>query len=251
MKLISPLTSGIYTLPLVLALVVSSIMNGIITQKIGYYVPAMLLSPSIMAVGNGLLSTLTRGAPQGAWVGFQFLSGFGLGIGMQAGSLAVQTVLPMADVSLGVALIFFSQQLGGAVFTTVGQTILSNLLVGKLAGIAGVDPNEVVNDGATELVNIVPADDIGQVIDIYNYSLTKVFLTSMGLALAALVCAAGMEWKSIKKDKKMPGPPGGPAGDDVRAVTPPPGSRVQSISEPKRTKSRHSGEVDPTDVERR
>lgn len=248
MKLINPLTSGIYTLPLVLALVVSSILNGIITSKIGYYVPAMLLSPSIMAVGNGLLSTLTRDSPQGAWVGFQFLSGFGLGIGMQAGSLAVQTVLPMPDVPLGVALIFFSQQLGGAVFTTVGQTILSNLLTSRLSGIAGVIPKQVVNDGATELVNIVPPEDIDRVIGVYDYTLTKIFLASMGLALVALLSAAGMEWKNIKKDKKQPGPPGGPAGDDSRAATPPPGSRVQSISEPKRTRSRRSGEVDFTDV---
>lgn len=251
MKLISPLTSGVYTLPLVLALVVSSILNGIITQKIGYYVPAMLLSPSIMAVGNGLLSTLTRNSPEGAWVGFQFLSGFGLGIGMQAGSLAVQTVLPMPDVPLGVALIFFSQQLGGAVFTTVGQTILSNLLTGRLAGIPGVIPKEVVNDGATQLVNIVPAEDIDRVIGVYNFTLTRIFQASMGLALVALLSAAGMEWKNIKKDVMKPGPPGGPARDDSRPATPPPGSRVHSISEPKRTRSRHSGEAELADVARR
>lgn len=205
-KLVAALSSGIYTLPLVLALVVSSIMNGIATQKIGYYVPSMLLSPSIMAVGEGLLSTLVRSAPQSHWIAFQFLSGFGLGMGMQTGSLAVQTVLPMADVSMGVALIFFAQQLGGAVFTTVGQTILSNLLVAKLSTIPGIDVEQIINNGATELVKIVPADEIDKVIDVYDYALTKIFLAAMGLAFAALISAGGMEWKNIKKGK--PGPPG-------------------------------------------
>lgn len=179
----------------------------------------MMLSPTIMAVGTGLLSTLTRGASQGEWVGFQFLSGFGLGMGMQTGSLAVQTVLPPADVSIGVALIFFSQQLGGAVFTTVGQTILSNLLVSQLTGIPGVNPEEVVSDGATELVNIVPASEIDVVIGAYDYALTKIFLASMVLALVALLSAAGMEWKSIKANKPgpggPPGPPAAPAGSLV------------------------------------
>lgn len=198
-KLVDPLRSGIYTLPLVLSLVVSSILNGIGTQKIGYYVPSMLLSPSIMAIGEGLLSTLTRDSPQGAWVGFQFLSGFGLGMGMQTGSLAVQTVLPAGDLSIGVALIFFTQQLGGAVFTTVGQTILSNLLVSKLAGIPGINPEQIVKQGATELVKIVPPQDIDLVISAYDYTLTKIFLAAMGLAFAALLSAAGMEWKTIKK----------------------------------------------------
>lgn len=206
-KLVDPLKSGIYTLPLVLSLVVSSILNGIGTQKLGYYVPSMLLSPSIMAVGEGLLSTLTRSSPQAAWVGFQFLSGFGLGMGMQTGSLAVQTVLPAGDLSIGVAIIFFTQQLGGAVFTTVGQSILSNLLVSELSHISGVNPEQIVKQGATELVKIVPPENIDLVISAYDYTLTRIFLAAMGLSFAALVCAAGMEWKTIKQ-----GGPGGPGG---------------------------------------
>ncbi|KAL1879708.1 hypothetical protein Daus18300_001545 [Diaporthe australafricana] len=186
----------VYYLPIWLA---SSLMNGVATQKIGYYVPSMLLAPSLMAVGEGLLSTLTRGAPQSHWVGFQFLSGFGLGMGMQTGGLAVQTVLPMADVSMGIACIFFSQQLGGAIFTTVGQTILSNLLVSQLTGIPGVDPAQIVDSGATELASIVPAQELTVVIDAYNHALTRIFLAAMGLAFAALLSAAAIPWKSIKK----------------------------------------------------
>lgn len=196
---VSALNSGIYTLPLVLSLVASSLINGVATSKIGYYVPSMLLCPSIMAVGEGLLSTLNRGAPQSHWVGYQFISGFGLGMGMQTGSLAVQTVLPMSDVSMGIACIFFSQQLGGAIFTTVGQTILSNLLVSQLSGIPGIDPAKIVDSGATELAGIVPAEDMNIVLDAYNYALTRIFLAAMGLAFGALLCACAMEWKSIKK----------------------------------------------------
>lgn len=222
-KLVAALNSGVYTLPLVLALVVSSIMNGIATQKIGYYMPSMLLSPSIMAIGEGLLSTLTRSAPQSHWISFQFLSGFGLGMGMQTGSLAVQTVLPMADVSMGVALIFFAQQLGGAVFTTVGQTILSNLLVAKLSLIKGIDVESIINNGATELVHLVPAEDIDQVISVYDFALTKIFLAAMGLAFAALISACGMEWKSIKKDQT--GPPGAGGKPEVQNGVPVQGGR--------------------------
>lgn len=199
MKRVSALNSGIYTLPLVLSLVASSLINGVATARIGYYVPSMLLCPSIMAIGEGLLSTLTRGAPQSHWVGYQFLSGFGLGMGMQTGSLAVQTVLPMADVSMGIACIFFAQQLGGAIFTTVGQTILSNLLVSRLAGVQGINPAQIVESGATELADIVPAEDLNIVLDAYNYTLTRIFLAAMGLAFGALLCAFAMEWKSIKK----------------------------------------------------
>src|SRR5690606_9826184 len=64
--------SGISTLPLVLSLVASSVAAGGVTQKIGYYIQSMLVSPAIMSVGEGLLSTLNRDSPTAHWVAFQF-----------------------------------------------------------------------------------------------------------------------------------------------------------------------------------
>ncbi|CAK7228026.1 hypothetical protein SCUCBS95973_006743 [Sporothrix curviconia] len=208
-KLVNPLRSGVYTIPLVLSLVVSSIGSGIITQKIGYYVPSMFAAPVIMSIGEGLMSTFTPSTGAGHWIGFQFISGFGLGFGMQIGNLAAQTVLKPEDISTGVAIMFFVQQLGGAVFTTVGQTILSNLLVAQLKDVPGIDTKAIVNVGATELASVVPPQFLPLVIDAYNFACTRIFLTGMGLAFAALVSAFFMEWRSIKKP---PGGPGGPAG---------------------------------------
>ena len=52
----SAMHAGISTLPLVLSLVVMSIVAAIFTQKSGYYVPAMLLSPVLCSIGAGLLA---------------------------------------------------------------------------------------------------------------------------------------------------------------------------------------------------
>lgn len=87
----SAVDSGIYTLPLVLSLVVASIIAGGITTKIGYYVPAMLLSPCMLAIGQGLMSTFRVNESSSHWVGYQFIAGFGLGLGMQAPGLASQS----------------------------------------------------------------------------------------------------------------------------------------------------------------
>ncbi|KAK4126648.1 MFS general substrate transporter [Parathielavia appendiculata] len=200
-KQVDPLKSGIYTLPLVLSLVVSSILSGGITQRIGYYVPSMLVSPSVMAIGEGLLTLLNQDSPTSHWVCFQFLSGFGLGFGMQTSGLAVQTVLPKEDVPAGIAINFFVQQLGGAVFTSVGQAILTNTLVSQLSGLPGVDPHLVVNEGATKLAHLVPPEEVGLIINAYNDACRNIFFASMGLAFASLSCAFGMEWKSVKRNK--------------------------------------------------
>jgi MFS family permease len=185
-------------------------MSGFLTTKIGYYVPAMIACPAVMAIGEGLLSTFSPSTPSSKWIAYQFLTGFGLGFGMQTAGLAMQTVLPREDVSIGVAINFFAQQLGGAVFVSVGQTILSNLLVHKLSGVSGLDPSEIVGSGATELAKVVPPQYIQLVIDAYNYACTRIFLCGIGLTIAALLSAFGMEWKSIKQGRQ--GPPGGPGG---------------------------------------
>lgn len=200
-KGVDPVKSGVYTIPLVLSLVVASIVSGAGTQRIGYYTPFMIASPCIAAVGEGLLTTLTPEAGSNCWIGFQFLTGFGVGLGMQSVGLAVQATLPREDVSTGIAITFFAQQLGGAVFVSVGQTILSTLLVEQLSGVPGLDPMSIVKTGATELRHVVPSQFFGRVVDAYNVAITRIFYCALALALAQLVSALFVEWRSIKKPK--------------------------------------------------
>ncbi|KAL6884239.1 putative aflatoxin efflux pump [Trichoderma longibrachiatum] len=201
---ISPVRSGIYTLPLVLSLVIAVTMSGLITQRIGYYMPALVIAPCIMAVGEGLLFTFkpTTGSPH--WIGYQFLAGFGLGFGFQTANLAVQATLPKKEIPTGVSILFFTQQLGGAVFLSAGQTVLNSLLVSHLKDVPGLDPETIVKSGATELSKAVPPQFVSAVVDAYNYACTHIFLVALALTCAQLVAALGIEWGSVKKPKNQP-----------------------------------------------
>lgn len=187
-------------------MVVSAVVSAAFTQRIGYYVPAMLACPCVMATGEGLLSTFTPTIGSSHWIAYQFLVGFGLGLGMQTVGLAVQTVLPKEDVPTGLAINFFTQQLGGAIFVSAGQTILSSLLVKRLSGVPGLDPEIIVNTGATDLHKVVPEQYMGKVVDAYNYATTRIFLAAVALSCAQLACALFVEWRSIKKGRQGPPP---------------------------------------------
>ncbi|RFU75414.1 efflux pump antibiotic resistance [Trichoderma arundinaceum] len=176
---ISPVKSGIYTLPLVMSLIVAVIMSGILTQKTGYYVPSLIIGPSIMAIGEGLLFTFKPDTGSSHWIAYQFLTGYGLGFGFQTVNLAIQSTLPKEEIPTGIAIIFFAQQLGGAIFVSVGQTILSTLLVSRLSNVPGLDATEIIKSGATELVKIVPAAFLPTVISAYNYACTRIFLAAL------------------------------------------------------------------------
>lgn len=198
----SAMHAGVSTIPLVLSMVIISIVAAIFTEKIGYYVPAMLLSPILCSAGAGLLSTLSPSSGNNAWIGYQVLYGSGIGFGFQTSTLPAQNVLPRADVPLGLALTFFMQQLGGSVFLAVSQNIFSSKLVNSLSGIVGLDTKAIVNTGATALRTIVPPGQVETVIQAYSYSLTCVFILTAALSACMILGALAVEWKKIKGKKE-------------------------------------------------
>lgn len=193
----SAINAGVSTIPLVLAFVILGIIAGVITQKVGYYNPPMLLAPVLSSIGAGLLSTLTPGSTHSAWMGYQILYGFGVGSGFQTSTLPAQFVLPRVDVPIGLALMFFAQQLGGAVFLAVSQNVFSNSLVNSLSGIAGLDAEAIVNTGATDLRHVVPTNELQTVIHAYSHALTRVFLFAAILSACMTVGVLPVKWKKI------------------------------------------------------
>ncbi|KAJ4365036.1 hypothetical protein N0V83_008652 [Neocucurbitaria cava] len=206
-KGVSAMQSGINTIPLVLSVVVGSIVSGGLVQRIGYYTPFMILGSSLMAVGTGLLTTWDMSTSTGMWIGYQIIIGLGVGCTMQHPNIAVQTVLPKHDVPIGTAVLSLFQTLGGAVFTAVGQ----NLYIGKFSSglerIGNLDPAAILNSGATDLTNAVPAALRPLVLGAYNNALTKgTFFAALIVACLAVPAALGMEWRSVKEKQGPPQP---------------------------------------------
>ncbi|KXJ92611.1 major facilitator superfamily domain-containing protein [Microdochium bolleyi] len=199
----SAVDSGIHVLPLTLGMVVASISSGLLISKVGYYTPFMLIGVCIMSVGAGLFLTFELDTPMPRWIGFQILYGFGLGWTFQGPNLAAQTVLPTADVSMGVSLMFFTQLLSGAIFLCVGQNVLTNELLNRLTGIAGVTPEFIENTGATSLSGALPAAVRGVVLNAYNLALRSVFTVGVAFTCLTIVGALLMEWRSVKSKKQQ------------------------------------------------
>ncbi|KAI0410291.1 putative efflux pump antibiotic resistance protein [Xylaria grammica] len=210
---VSAIQSGVYTLPFVLSLVVSANISGILIKKTGYYVPAMIICPSLMTIGLGLMTTFRVNESSSHWIGYQFITGFGLGFGIQASNLATRAVLPMSDVPTGLAVIFFFQQLGGAIFTSVGQSLLSTFLVESISDIPGVNPSDLTNQGANDIISALPTEYQAEVKVVYNYAIVRIFKCAYGVAIVAVVAALFMEWKNVNNVK----PP--EASDPPRSVS--------------------------------
>ncbi|KAH7045202.1 major facilitator superfamily domain-containing protein [Macrophomina phaseolina] len=196
----SALRSGIDVLPLILMQVVGTVVAGALTQKLGYYMPFVVLSVVFMSAGAGLLTLLATDSSTGAWAGYQLVFGFGAGLGFQQASLAAQAVLPQAEVATGTAIAMFVQLLGGAVFVSVGENVFTNRLVEGIAAaqIPGLDAQTVVAMGATELRRLVPSEHVGAVMAAYMDALVRVYRVGLIVACLSGLGAVGMEWVDVR-----------------------------------------------------
>jgi len=130
--------------------------------KIGYYTPLGIIGAGMISVGAGLLATLQINTDEGKWIGYQILYGFGMGLCFQTPNLTTQNSLPKRDVPMGMALMFFGQLLGAAVFVSVGQNVLDSQLLQRLSGIPGFDQSLITSGGSTTLLDLVPAEFLGK-----------------------------------------------------------------------------------------
>jgi hypothetical protein len=127
--------------------------------------------------------------------------GAGAGLGIQQAHTAAQTVLASTDVPTGAVILIFAQILGGSIWISVAQNVLTSQLLRNLrdAAVPGLDPETILNVGATGLRDVVGPQYLDVVLKVYNFSLTRTFLCGVALAAAAFIASVGMEWKSIRK----------------------------------------------------
>lgn len=178
-------------------------MTGQLISRIGYYTPFLIFGVCLTSIGAGLLTTLDVNTSEAKWIGFQILYGYGLGSSTQINNMAAQTVLSQKDVAIGASLMFFGQQLFGAIFTSVGANVLSNQLAKRLGHIPGVDvtPRVIQSTGATEVLSLIPEAYRDDALRAYNDSLRVCFQVGLIMACLAIIGALGMEWRSVKQNK--------------------------------------------------
>ncbi|KAJ9133828.1 MFS multidrug transporter [Pleurostoma richardsiae] len=198
----TPVRSGVYMLPTMLSQLIAGVSSGFLVSKFGYYLPWLAFSGVALSISNGLMSTFTASTATGQWIGYQILHGVGRGTGIQMPLLAVQSALPVTQVSVGIALNVFIQNLGSAIFISAANTIFDGALKSQLVEKApGVDAEAVIAAGATGFRKFVPSADLPGVLSAYATSVDRVFYLAAGLAVAAFATSWGTGWNDVRKKK--------------------------------------------------
>jgi hypothetical protein len=91
---------------------------------------------------------------------------------------AIQNLLPPKETSMALSQVFFGQYLGGAVFLALGETIFTNTLRSSLKSDApSIDPDTVINAGASAVRSLVPDGDLDGVLRAYDHAIISTFVS--------------------------------------------------------------------------
>ncbi|KAJ5104040.1 hypothetical protein N7532_004569 [Penicillium argentinense] len=160
----SPIMSGVYILPFVLALTVSAALTGLFIQKTGKYVPAVWVGLAIMTLGAGLLINLDTTANWGKIMGFQIIAGVGVGLNFEGPLLALQAIVGVENTATATATIGFVRTLSTAVSVVIGTVVFQNQMAQKAPELVSVLGQSLASEiakaamASVEIINALPQD---------------------------------------------------------------------------------------------
>jgi EmrB/QacA subfamily drug resistance transporter len=189
---VSPTISGVYLLPMVLGLLITSIGSGQLIARTGRYKVFPIVGTAVMAVALYLLSTLDETTPTWVMNVYFFLLGFSLGLIIQVLVIAVQNTANYADLGAATSGVTFFRTIGGSFGVSVFGAIFTNQLARHLATALagqtlppGFSPASVQSNSAA--LKTLPADLHQAILHAYSLALHPVFLTAVPVAGIAFI----------------------------------------------------------------
>lgn len=198
-KGISPTDSGLLMIPMTIGIVTTSILSGRYVSKHGRYRKFPIIGTLVIAIGFGLLSTITIDINQALLSIYMVIIGAGIGCFMQIPVIAVQNSVAVRNLGSATAALLFFRTLGGSVGTAIFGVIVNNQLRSELPKYVGQASNLVNLDrlqhGIIERYGPVIAHGVYAS---YTHALHIAFLLGVPMALLAFVFSLFLPHKPLQ-----------------------------------------------------
>ena len=192
--------AGFLMIPMMAALLVSSVISGQLVSKTGRYKWLPIIGTLLVSVSLVLLSTMTPSLPVWALCSYLAVMGVGLGMSMQILILIVQNSFPISQVGTATASNNYFRQIGASLGSAVVGSLfvarLTQLLTDRMPG-GGSTAAGSSNSFTPAIVRELPAAVRGVIIGAYNDALTPAFLYTVPLILIAVVLLCFIKEKPL------------------------------------------------------
>lgn len=147
LKDVSPLVSGIDTLPLNAFMMPAAVISGLIMAKTGFCRPIHATAWGFFALAFGLLTTLNTDSSIAEWVFYQIFLAIGLGASFVTILPAIQSTLAESDVAVSTSTFSFIRSFGIVWGTTIPSTIFNSQINANLHTISDPSIRAVLANG--------------------------------------------------------------------------------------------------------
>jgi len=209
--------SGVLLLPLLVGILVGTLCGGFGTSRFGYYnrkfsvilimlmliIVAFMIATTVLApIASGLLTTINLDdAPTKALCLLGFL-GVAVGLGIQSPIIALQAMMDISDLPIGIAVLGFGSTMGNAIWIVVSTALFQNRLIAEVSiHSPATNATSLMNVGLSEIREIVGDERLRDVLLGYDEAVTQTLYVPVALTVATLISSIFIEWHSVKKKR--------------------------------------------------
>ncbi|KAI7825120.1 major facilitator superfamily domain-containing protein [Gamsiella multidivaricata] len=196
----SATSSGLEMLPLIVGLLIASIFSGFMVSKWGQYRPFIWVGLALSTTGTGLLTLLHKDTSRGAFIGYLFINGAGLGLSMQTVMLAIQSSVATRDIAVATANATFFRTVGSVLGVAISGTVFNNGIKKHLGPLIAINPDikRVISD--SYLAPTFGPELEAQILEAYMLSLTSAFQVCIPFMALAFLSSLLIQHHKLRKN---------------------------------------------------
>lgn len=190
----NPILSGVYVLPLVLSLSISSVFTGIAMKKTGRFRELIIGGMFFICLGFGLFIDLKVYASWPRIIIYQIIAGIGVGPNFQAPLVAFQANVRPADMATATATFGFVRQLSTSMSVVLGTVIFQNIMgqqSDKLIASVGAETAATISasfaGSSKTLINSLDPSQRQVVLGAYTHALNRMWIFYTAVAALGLI----------------------------------------------------------------
>jgi EmrB/QacA subfamily drug resistance transporter len=188
----TPTESGLYTIPMIAGVLVSSIVIGQIISRTGKWKRYMVLGSVLLTIGLALMGTIRYDTSFALVFVYMFVMGTGVGMVMQNLVLIVQNAVDPRQIGTASASVAFFRSLGGTIGVSVMGAVLGSRITDLVTagltkmGVSAAEAGGLEGGGIPDL-STLPEPIRILVESAYGEAVADVFLIAVPLAVISII----------------------------------------------------------------
>lgn len=184
--------SGIWSIPFILGVSIFVIVSNTSMPRVPWTL-WLVVGPAIIIAGTICLYTMGPDTPLVKALGFQLLTGVGIGLVLQVPIAANQGLVAGSDVPAVIGMTLFFETIGSVISTAAVEASFVAKLVASVKGtvalaVAGVESSDVLEAGATGFRILFPGE-VTEILECYMNGIKSALLIVMVCACASFFFA--------------------------------------------------------------